>query len=128
MKYLILCVLLLSSCATTHNFDKNMKTWVGGSEANLVKAWGPPGSVYPLDGGAKVLTWNRAGATFYQRSFSGVSSTSTGCKVDMTINASHLVEGYRFEGNDCNAEASWREEERQKDLERRRREYGADSI
>jgi hypothetical protein len=35
-----------------------MNSWVGHPESELINSWGPPSTVYKMDDGSKVLTYN----------------------------------------------------------------------
>ncbi|WP_350297087.1 hypothetical protein [Limnohabitans sp. Rim8] len=61
MKYLRILVLLsfaLGGCATTANYEKLLKSWVGSNVDNLVMRWGPPANSYPLSSGGRVLEYS----------------------------------------------------------------------
>ncbi len=47
----------LGGCATTGKYETVLDTWIGSGEVELVKAWGPPQSVYEV-GGSKFLTYS----------------------------------------------------------------------
>jgi hypothetical protein len=38
--FFIALALMFSSCATTANYEKTLKSWVGGKENQLIMSWG----------------------------------------------------------------------------------------
>jgi hypothetical protein len=56
-KLLVVSLLLLSGCASEANFRNMLTTWQGQHVDNLVSAWGPPASSYPLSSGGRVLEY-----------------------------------------------------------------------
>jgi hypothetical protein len=56
-----LVLLLLAGCATTAGYEAVLQTWLGDSTDHLVAVWGIPQQQYPLDGGGKVLQYERSG-------------------------------------------------------------------
>lgn len=55
--FLILVILLVSSCATTAGYEKIVNTAIGKHVDNLVSAWGPPQSTFELSSGGKVFEY-----------------------------------------------------------------------
>jgi len=54
----ILILLVVVSLALPLScMKKQMATWVGHSEAQLVQAWGAPDETYNLPDGSRTLTW-----------------------------------------------------------------------
>lgn len=48
---------LFASTACTTALQKNMQTWVGSTESQLLQAWGAPDRTQTLADGSKVDTW-----------------------------------------------------------------------
>ena len=60
MKLIPFFVLLLmfAGCATTANYEKILRSYVGASVDKLVMRWGPPHNSYPLSNGGKMLEYS----------------------------------------------------------------------
>jgi limonene-1,2-epoxide hydrolase len=63
MRWVLMAVLALSGCATTAAYEGILRSFVGTSETELVRQWGPPASVYQNED-ARFLTYNRAGQAY----------------------------------------------------------------
>jgi len=50
--------LLLTSCATTANYEAILNSWLGQPVDNLVSSWGPPQSSFTLSNGGQVLEYS----------------------------------------------------------------------
>src|SRR5690242_186651 len=61
----ILSAAVLCGCATTAKYEKILQTWVGAPEAELIKRWGPPDSVYTVDASTRMLTYYSAGVVSF---------------------------------------------------------------
>jgi len=46
----VLFSVLLGACATTAGYEKQLATWVGKNEVELVRGWGPPNQSYEVSG------------------------------------------------------------------------------
>jgi hypothetical protein len=57
--FLFLSVAVLTSCATTANYEAVLNSWIGAPADRLVASWGPPESEYKLSDGGKVLVYSR---------------------------------------------------------------------
>lgn len=58
LKAIVLLLFVLSSCATTANYEKILQSWVGFNVDNLVMKWGPPANSFPLSDGGRVLEYS----------------------------------------------------------------------
>jgi hypothetical protein len=76
----VILVVLLVGCAET-----NIGSWVGRSSADLISAWGEPKHVANIDGGGKVLTWDRLNL--------GIS-----CRAAFTLNPDGVVDSVSGHG------------------------------
>ena len=114
----VLICLTLTACATTANYEKVLASWVGSSEDNLVRSWGPPDSVYE-GAGSKYLTYMRAsqgyvpgvaptyqsnviGNTVYTQAVGGSPgyTYNTRCKTVFEL-VGGTITSWRWEGNAC---------------------------
>jgi len=57
---LILAAFALCSCATTANYERILRSWVGAPADDLVASWGPPQNSYQLSDGGWVLEYVRS--------------------------------------------------------------------
>jgi hypothetical protein len=121
MKYVaILLCSILTACATTAAYEKILSSWVGSSENDLVRSWGPPDSVYE-NSGTKYLTYSKSehgyvpgvaptyrtnvvGNTAYTRAVGGSPgyAISQQCKTSFELVGGQVV-SWRHEGNGCTA-------------------------
>lgn len=120
MRYLIIAVMLmlLGGCATTAKFETLLNSWVGSTEDQLVRRWGPPSSTYET-GGTKYLTYVQSssgyvpgvapsyqtqviGNTAYTRPTGGMPGYgyTDRCTVNFAVQNGQIV-SWRYEGNMC---------------------------
>ena len=116
----VLLLLVLTGCATTANYEKNLASWVGASELDLVRNWGPPQQIYEA-GGRKFLlytnersvfipgtapsyTTNVIGNTAYTRRVGGSSAqhVNLSCQTTFELENERIV-SWRWQGNSCKA-------------------------
>lgn len=78
--WLACVVVLLSGCATTAKYEQMLSAWVGASELDLYRTWGPPNNQYEA-AGSKFVSFMRQGqmwvpgtAPSYQTIFTGNSA------------------------------------------------------
>ncbi len=102
--FFIALALMFSSCATTANYEKTLKSWVGGKENQLIMSWGLPSSTYKTDEG-KFLTYDfRGNTTSTTNEVYGYYYTNTRthyCKTTFFIDNSGLIKSYQYEGSSC---------------------------
>ena len=112
--WIVVLGLLLSGCATSANYSKVLRTWVGSTENQLVTSWGPPLGSYVQDN-YKILTYQRSGS--YQLPGTPVTDQMTGyptrtagptvvtnCTTRFHISSSGKITGFDWEGNGCKAQ------------------------
>ncbi len=109
-----------AGCATTENYEKILRSWVGAEELALVRKWGPPQNVYE-NGGVRFLTYERSAqgyvpgtAPTYQTTRIGNTYTtqavggspgyaySQRCTTTFEVSSGRIV-SWRWEGNACRA-------------------------
>lgn len=80
----VLSILFLAGCASTKGYEQTLQTWIGSSEASLVRKWGIPAHVYK-SGGRKYLAYNSSRNVYipgtsptYRTTYSPVTATTTG--------------------------------------------------
>jgi hypothetical protein len=111
-------LLSLSGCATTANYEKMLSSWVGASELDLVRRWGPPTQSYEtggrkfliysssqdvfLPGTAPTYTTTVIGNTAYTNMVGGTpgQTLSFSCRTTFEIHDERIV-SWRWQGNDC---------------------------
>lgn len=110
----------LAGCATTGNYEKNLQSWVGNTELNLIRKWGPPRQSYEA-GGSKFLVYSSSrnvylpgtapsytttviGNTAYTDPVGGTPGQNIGlsCQTTFEISGERVV-SWRWKGNDCKA-------------------------
>lgn len=113
---------LLVGCATTENYEKILRSWIGSSEGALISSWGAPDSNY-TSGDRTYLTYVRSGSmtipgtaptyqtqvignTAYTTSYGGSPATTIGlhCKTTFTVSNGRIT-NWRYQGNHCVAHA-----------------------
>jgi hypothetical protein len=110
---------MLAACAaqTSKGFDKVMSNYVGEDINNVVKTLGPASRAFDLPNGEHIYVWmigkteKTAAVLTDDKSWTGYSpggkaQTLTGggtgtCRIDLTVNVSHIITAYRFEGDSC---------------------------
>jgi len=117
----VACMLaLLWGCATTAKYEQMLASWVGSSELDLYRTWGPPDNQHEV-AGSKFVSFTRNGSMWvpgtapsYQTIFTGQAAftQATGgspaynialtCKTVFEIRQDKVV-GWRWQGNNCTA-------------------------
>jgi hypothetical protein len=70
--------------------ENNLNSWVGSTEAELIKSWGVPNSSYTLSNGDIVLQYDlRSSPTSQQY-----------CKINITFSKG-IIKDWMWEGNNC---------------------------
>jgi hypothetical protein len=119
-RFLLLAIVgFIGGCATSGKYETVLDTWIGSGEVELVKAWGPPQSVYEA-GGSKFLTYStrrnmqvpgvmpsyttttigNVPHTTYNPGFPGYD-LHLSCDTSFEISQGRVV-NWRWQGNDCN--------------------------
>jgi len=112
--------LALAGCATTVNYERILSSWVGSTELDLVRQWGPPQQSYEA-GGSKFLVYSSSrnlylpgtvptytttvvGNTAYTTSSGGTPAQNIGfsCQTTFEVAGKRIV-SWRWQGNDCTA-------------------------
>ena len=81
--------LILSACATSHDYEGMLDNWVGSSQTVLLNSWGNPASVTTMFPGEEL--W-----TYYQTSPTGAIF----CRTTFTI-TNGVINDFAFEGDNC---------------------------
>lgn len=111
---------VLVGCATTANYEKILSSWVGSTELDLVRKWGPPHQAYEA-GGRKFLVYSSSrnvylpgtapsytttviGNTVYTNRVGGSPGQNIGlsCQTTFEVSGERIV-SWRWQGNDCTA-------------------------
>lgn len=106
MRRILLLALILSGCATKEQYMKEVNTWIGKQEMELISSWGPPNSVFDSPNGNKIYSWLKGngsqtiGAPIGGMLFMGsqVRSCTTSFEIEKT---SKLVVKVWAEGAKC---------------------------
>jgi hypothetical protein len=115
------CVgVLFWGCATTAKYEQMLATWVGSSELDLYRTWGPPDNQHEVSGSKFVSftrnaqMWVPGTAPSYQAIVTGNSAftqavggspaynISLTCQTTFEIRQEKVV-GSRWQGNNCTA-------------------------
>jgi len=117
---LICSLLLLSGCATSANYQKQLNTWVGEDEAALIAKWGKPNKTFQVDGftylvytttGEVTSPGNNvdsqttvAGSSIFGGANSWIPSMTfwSNCQTTFEIQKGKVVT-YEYKGADCRA-------------------------
>ncbi len=117
--YLVIAMLALTACVTGQRYEEALEAWVGASELELVEGWGPPDSVYEVEG-RKYLTYRSEQAIVYpglprygnryndDYAYADPFPTTAPTLINQFCKTSFIVEdatvtGWRAEGNACRA-------------------------
>ena len=94
MRWMAGVVVLVAGCATTGEYERILASYVGHSELELIRNWGPPDTSYTV-GDIKFLSYQRGGmamtpgvAPSYTTTFSGgvARTTPVGGMPAMAVN------------------------------------------
>lgn len=107
----------LIGCATQSGYDLRLREMVGTSEPDVIRVWGPPGSIDDRNG-IRVLTYSRGSSApprsdrsndvmaptggGFVRILTGGSTADLWCTTRVFV-ADGRVSRYAYEGNDCRA-------------------------
>jgi len=112
--------LFMSSCATTKGYEQRVNSWLGMSEASIVRGWGVPARVFN-SGGRKYFIYNSSrnvylpgtsptytttfiGNTAYTSSYGGSAPQNFNFQCETTFEILNgKVASWRYKGNDCKA-------------------------
>jgi hypothetical protein len=118
--WLVGLVVWMGGCATTAKYEQMLAGWVGSSELDLYRTWGPPDQQSEASGSKfvsytrKAQMWVPAVAPSYQTIFTGQSAFTQAvggspayhipltCQTTFEIRGDKVV-GWRWQGNNCTA-------------------------
>lgn len=102
--YLLLISAALSGCAHyTDKLEASLQSWVGKHPDLLVEQWGAPHSVYVMEKGTKVLSFETS--ELYSRTLGyyrrpEIYTTSENCKISFFTDTSQKsIEKYKYSGS-----------------------------
>jgi hypothetical protein len=102
--YIVLLGAMLSACAhTSDRLESSLQTWVGKHPDVLVEEWGAPRSVYVMEKGSKVLTYEAS--ELYSRTLGywrrpEIYTQSENCKVSFFTDSSQKeIERFSYSGS-----------------------------
>lgn len=88
-------LLALCGCASTAKYEKNLSSWIGASEENLVTHWGTPESSYKVSDSVKTISFiYNGGQGEYQKYW---------CKTTFVLK-NEVVDSWKYEGPSCKAD------------------------
>jgi len=115
---LLMLPLMVSGCATTGKYEKVLQSWVGSSELDLVRSWGPPQQTYEasdrkfliysssndmyLPGSGPTYQTTVVGNTAYTNSYGGTPAMNIqlSCTTTFEITAD-VITSWQWRGNNC---------------------------
>lgn len=103
----VLYLLVITGCATTGGYEKNLQSWVGAHSDELVSSWGPPTRERPLSGGGQVLEYSRGGSSRQtlichpSRPACFSNDVYLSCTTRFRTDSSGIITNWVWEGNDC---------------------------
>jgi hypothetical protein len=110
-----LVTILLSSCATTANYQAKVQSWESHDAQALVKAWGKPDSVEKMSNGNQMYVYARLKhmpvAYSSQRAIASVDSKQADasgkvyiqCATYFQVTPSNKIVASEFRGDECKA-------------------------
>jgi hypothetical protein len=117
----------LAGCATTANYEQITQSWMGATESDLIRGWGPPQHTVALAEGHRLLVYDRASSyvtpttitpgvsTGYWHgpfwgdgmasptTISGGQTVTLVCRTEFEVDNAGRVVNTRIEGNNCKA-------------------------
>lgn len=102
MKFLLLALLVLSSCATTGKFEEILEGWVGKEAKDLTDTWGVPSRTHAFPDGRKMYEYK-----FKDRHDEGEkkhrypAGLGVGCRTFFIADRSDVITAWKWEGHDC---------------------------
>jgi hypothetical protein len=108
----------MAGCATTDAYERILQSWVGKTELELVRSWGPPQRTYET-GGSKFIVFSSSravyvagtppaysttivGGTAYTNRIGGTPGQVIGmrCQTTFELREDHVI-AWQWHGNDC---------------------------
>lgn len=110
--YFIVFIAIHFACsgATTENYSKICKTWLGSDINRLIMSWGTPSNEYTMPNGNKIYTWLWVGGSIvtvnYSRYLDMISADKVTyyCKTEFTADKTGTIIWWHWQGNRCVAE------------------------
>lgn len=87
--------LILSSCASSPDYDESLQIWIGANQQSLTNAWGDPATI-------NYLTDNQQLLTYFQTSPDGQEF----CRTTFTITDGSVTD-FEYEGDNCQVSAEY---------------------
>jgi hypothetical protein len=66
--------------------DEDMQSWLRRSKDDLLMSWGPPTSVFPMDGGKEIWSYNKI-----KQRFDSVRNTEYGTHMQVQVPEQYIV-------------------------------------
>jgi len=118
--FILLISVVLFSCATTENYEKNLNSWLGVNIDNLVNQWGYPTHSFEAPNGNKVYVYEYSSTgrlptyttiqeynygyyTQYRATTYGGQVITYWCRTFFEVDKSNIIIRWRWEGNNCRA-------------------------
>lgn len=128
----IVVSIVLGGCATAANYERITQSWLGATETDLIRGWGPPQHTVPLAEGHRLLVYDRVSSyrtpttitpgittgpwhgPFYSGPYhsdvfaspttiSGGQTVTLVCRTEFEVDRGGKVVNWRTEGNNCKA-------------------------
>lgn len=103
ISFIVLFLVFLTSCATTANYEKILRTWVGSHADSLVTSWGPPHNSYELSTGGAVLEYSEQRNVKANIFKPDSSEITVSCTTRFTVNSRGIITHWQWIGNGCKA-------------------------
>jgi hypothetical protein len=99
-------LILWAGCATTRQYEENLRTWEGKDSAALIKKWGPPTKTLTLADGGKMFQYLKKNQEHIIIKRENASSPNAveplfDCKTTFIISQSDAIVAWRYEGHAC---------------------------
>jgi hypothetical protein len=127
--FMLLCVCLVSGCATTANYQRILNNWQGAKMSDLINTWGYPDAAVRLPNGDLVYMYTRqrfyttpttpmmtptiinvSGTPMYATTYNGMvmggQSYILSCRTWFEVNRQGVIVNTQFQGNNCIASNS----------------------
>jgi len=90
LRILLACIACTLSLSCASALQKNMESWMGSQESQLLAAWGAPDTRVPLPDGGRVYTWLD---TWYQQ-----NGQPANCRKTFTVDPRGVVVKWSYSG------------------------------
>jgi len=105
---LLLTIAAIVGCTTARKseFENSLNSWVGKPKDSLVESWGPPHSVYQMNSGDEMLTYQESRSLTIVQPMPGTrgfyaAPVNRSCQTTFIVSREGVIDRWQYKGNGC---------------------------